>query len=87
MKESEVKELYERCKTSTEYDIQKIKSLSDIDFAVMIWNLRTGKYNITGLYNDKGFYQTFGTYTAPNMQVAILNNINSIRTIFNKYLY
>ena len=86
MSEQEVKEMYERCKTSEEYDVQKIKSLSDIDFAVMLWNLRTGRFDITGLYNDKGFFQAFGTYMSRSNQVAILNNINSIRAIFNKYL-
>lgn len=86
MKEVDVKLLAEKCVKSKEYDYDKIKSLSDVDFAVMVWNLKTGRFDITGLYNDKGFFQTFGTYIAPGMQTAILNNINTIRLIFNKYL-
>jgi hypothetical protein len=82
--EEKAKKQAEKCLESKEFDKEKILKLSYFDFAVMYWNLETGRHETTGLYDEGAFLATYGTHK--DVHSDLLNNINNIRRTFLKYI-
>ncbi len=58
-------------------DIEKLKTLDEMDFVALIYSLYTGQYEITGISN-KGFlrhFMTGGTDENTNIPLKIINNL------------
>ena len=69
-------------------DIEKLKSLDEMDFIALIYSLYTGQYEITGISN-KGFlryFMTSGTNEDSNIPLRILNNIPYTKNDFIKQI-
>ena len=72
-------------------DIEKLKSLDEMDFVALIYSLYTGQYEITGISN-KGFLRYFmasGTSEEKNLPLKMINNLPYTKEDFikivNKY--
>lgn len=73
----DIDKMAERFLKAKNPDFEKLKSLDEMDFVVLIYSLYTGKYEITGI-NNKGFlryFMTSGTSEEKNIPLRIVNNL------------
>jgi len=69
-------------------DIEKLKSLDEMDFVALIYSLYSGQYELTGISN-KGFlryFMTSGRNEDTNIPLKILNNLPYTKNDFIKQI-